>query len=91
MHVMQNAGVRIRALKRQSVDIDCAVAQLRENDGSKTTLIYLKSKLEHLIPVRKALDEEWWPEIQKHCSVDLRLKDPSATKEWLRASEMRLK
>jgi hypothetical protein len=56
--------------------------QMREHDGSKTTLIYLQAKLAHLDPIRKALDEEWWPQIQMHCNLDLRLGDPKVDEEW---------
>ncbi len=61
--------------------------QMRQNDGSKTTLIYLRQKLVHLDPVRKALEEEWWPQIQMHCDCDLRLGDPKVDEEWTQAAE----
>ena len=60
--------------------------QMRKNDGSKTTLIYLRQKLEHLDPIRKALEEEWWPQIQMHCDLDLRLDDPKIDNEWAQAA-----
>jgi hypothetical protein len=60
--------------------------QFREHDGSATTLIYLRKKLEHLDPIRASLEAEWWPEIQKHCDLDLRLGDPRVTEEWARAA-----
>jgi type I restriction-modification system DNA methylase subunit len=62
--------------------------QMRENDGSKTTVIYLQAKLAHLDPIRKALDEEWWPQIQMHCDRDLRLRDPKVDEEWAQAASM---
>ncbi|WP_304951448.1 hypothetical protein [Sulfitobacter sp.] len=61
--------------------------QFRQNDGSKTTLIYLKQKLVHLDPIRKALEDEWWPEIQMHCKLDLRLGDPKVNDEWFEAQK----
>ncbi|MAM60466.1 hypothetical protein [Maritimibacter sp. UBA3975] len=61
--------------------------QMRQNDGSPTTLIYLRSKLAHLDPIRKVLEDEWWPEIQKHCELDLRLGDPKVDIEWSDAAE----
>ncbi|MCD1620682.1 hypothetical protein K7H20_21715 [Salipiger manganoxidans] len=61
--------------------------QLRENDGSKTTLIYLRQKIAHLEPIRKALEEEWWPQIQMHCDLDLRLSDQKVHDEWAQAAE----
>lgn len=60
--------------------------QFREHDGSQTTLIYLQKKLEHLDPIRTALENEWWPEIQKHCDVDLRLGDKKVADEWAQAA-----
>jgi len=60
--------------------------QMRKNDGSKTTLIYLRQKLEHLDPIRKALEEEWWPQIQMYCDLDLRLDDPKIDNEWAQAA-----
>jgi len=62
--------------------------QFRQNDGSKTTIIYLRQKLVHLDPIRKALEEECWPEIQKHCKLDLRLGDPKLGDEWAEARKM---
>lgn len=62
--------------------------QFRENDGSATTLIYLRKKLEHLDPIRAALEKEWWPEIQKHCEIDLRLRDAKVEEEWAQAASM---
>lgn len=61
--------------------------QMRENDGSRTTLIYLQSKLTHLDPIRKVLEEEWWPAIQEHCERDLRLGDPKVEEEWNQAAQ----
>jgi hypothetical protein len=65
--------------------------QFREHDGSATTLIYLRKKLEHLDPIRTALEAEWWPEIQKHCDLDLRLVDPRVAEEWTQAALARRK
>ncbi len=61
--------------------------QFRENDGSRTTLIYLRQKLAHLQPVRDALENEWWPEIQRHCETDLRLSDEAVMREWSAAKQ----
>ena len=62
--------------------------QIRDHDGSATTRIYLRQKLEHLNPIRVALEDEWWPEIQKHCELDLRLGDPNVEEEWREAQEI---
>ncbi|PTA98899.1 MULTISPECIES: site-specific integrase [unclassified Sulfitobacter] len=62
--------------------------QMRNIDGSKTTLIYMRAKLAHFDPVRKALDEEWWPAIQMHCDLNLRLDDPKVDYEWATAREL---
>lgn len=61
--------------------------RLSRDDGSKTTRLYQRQKLEHLDPIRRALDEEWWPEIQKHCKLDLRLGDKRSVREWTEAQK----
>lgn len=61
--------------------------QFREHDGSPTTLIYLQKKLAHPDPIRKALETEWWPEVQKHCNVDLCLSDSRVKSGWAEAAE----
>lgn len=40
---------------------------------SPTSEIYRREKLGPLYEVAKVLNEQWWPEIQKHCETDLRL------------------
>ncbi|WP_146681729.1 site-specific integrase [Thioclava sp. F28-4] len=62
--------------------------RLRQNDGSETTRIYLRAKLEHLDPIRRALENEWWREIQKHCKTDLRLEDLASDRAWADAKQL---
>jgi hypothetical protein len=62
--------------------------QMREHNGSRTTLIYLQAKLAHLDPIRKALDEEWWSQIQMHCNLDLRLGDRVIDEKWAEARDL---
>ncbi|OOY02935.1 hypothetical protein [Thioclava sp. F28-4] len=62
--------------------------QLRQNDGSETTRIYLRAKLKHLDPIRRTLENEWWREIQKHCKTDLRLEGLASERAWLDAKQM---
>lgn len=61
---------------------------LSRNNGSKTTRLYQRPKLAHLDPIRDVLDAEWWPEIQKHCHLDLRLNDQRALQEWSEAGRI---
>jgi hypothetical protein len=56
--------------------------------GFPYAVVYLRQKLVHLDPIRKALEEEWWPEIQMHCKLDLRLGDPKVGDEWAEARKM---
>jgi integrase len=44
-------------------------------DGSAMSDIYRRETLAPLYEVAKVLDEQWWPEIQKHCQTDLRLSE----------------
>jgi hypothetical protein len=48
------------------------------DEASPTTEIYKRRKLSFAYEVGKVLEEQWWPEIQKHCSFDLKL--PEAVK-----------
>lgn len=60
---------------------------MSRDDGSKMTRLYQRRKLEYLEPIRSALDEEWWPEIQKYCKTDLRLRGGSGSSAWKEAWE----
>lgn len=47
-------------------------------EGSPTTDIYKRRMLEPIYQVAEVLEAEWWPEIQKHTSLELKqLKQPS--------------
>jgi hypothetical protein len=43
------------------------------DEASPTTDIYKRRKLAFAYEVGKVLDEKWWPAIQRHCSLDLKL------------------
>lgn len=51
------------------------------DEASPTTDIYKRRKLGFAYEVGKVLDGVWWPEIQKHCSFDLKLPEAVRTKK----------
>lgn len=46
---------------------------LRQLRSAATTSIYIERSLQPLVEIRKVMEDEWWPELQKHCKTDLRL------------------
>ena len=49
------------------------------DEMSPTSDIYKRRKLGFAYQVAKVLERDWWPEIQRHCSFDLKL--PEASKQ----------
>lgn len=57
-------------------------SHLRQLQAADTTSIYISRSLTPLDEIRTVMETSWWPELQKHCSVDLRLNDPNVLEGW---------
>jgi hypothetical protein len=51
------------------------------DEASPTSDIYRRRKLAFAYQVGRVLNRDWWPEIQKHCSFDLKLPEAPAARK----------
>jgi hypothetical protein len=68
-------GKRSRALDaaRHTLLLDDSEKRKLLDPRSPTSKTFRREKLAQLEEIARVFNEQWWPEMQKHCKADLRL------------------